>query len=128
MRLRDSPSLSSGEPIMTCSEVEKATPASERNGTTFFKVRPRVDILETNQEFLLLADMPGVSPNEIELSFEKGELTLSGARGAANYERTFSVSDVVAADQIAAEMKNGVLTVRLPKSEGMQPRKIAVQG
>jgi HSP20 family protein len=91
-------------------------------------VRPRVDILETPGEFLLVADMPGVGPEGVDLSFDKGELTLRGSRSGWKYERVFSVSDAVAADRIAAEVKNGVLTVKLPKVEAVKPRKIAVQG
>ncbi len=108
---------------MSCCAVKKAE-TTERTAA----VRPRVDILESSQEFLLVADMPGVQPGDVNLSFEKGELTLSGARGHSKYERTFAVSDVVAADRIAAEIKNGVLTVHLPKIEAVKPRKIVVQG
>jgi len=92
-------------------------------------VRPRVDILETGHEFLLVADLPGVSPNDLDLQFDKGELTMRGSRAgsrAVAFERTFTVSDMVAADRIAAELKNGVLTVKLPKIEAVKPKKIAV--
>lgn len=94
-------------------------------------LRPRVDIFETSQEFLLVADVPGVNPGDVDLRFENGELALTGIRSGprpATFSRTFTVSDVVAADRIAAEVKNGVLTVRLPKTETVKPRKIAVQG
>jgi HSP20 family protein len=109
---------------MACCAVQR-TEKKERAAT----VRPRVDILETASEFLLVADMPGVSPADVDLSFDKGELTLRGSRSgprAVQFERTFSVSDVVAADRIAAEIKDGVLTVKLPKTEAVKPRKIAV--
>lgn len=111
---------------MSCCNVKQSN-GSDRAAT----VRPRVDILETPQEFLLVSDMPGVQPNDVDLSFEKGELTLRGRRGgsrAAEFQRTFTVSDTVAADKISAEVKNGVLTVHLPKTEIVKPRKIAVQG
>jgi HSP20 family protein len=110
-----------------CAVVQKADKAEKANRTT--TVRPRVDILETGQEFLLVADLPGVNPNDVDLQFDKGELTVRGSRsGPRNlaFERTFTVSDAVAADRIGAELKNGVLTVKLPKVEAVKPRKIAV--
>jgi HSP20 family protein len=110
---------------MACCAVERTEKKEQRTAT----VRPRVDILETASEFLLVADMPGVSPTNVDLSFDKGELTLRGSRSgprAVQFERTFAVSDVVAADRIGAEIKDGVLTVTLPKTEAVKPRKIAV--
>lgn len=105
-------------------------------------VAPRVDVLETENEFLLLADLPGVRPDDVDVRFEQGELTVHGRRQAAdgarrqllgeyagaNFHRVFAVTDTVAADRIAADLKDGVLTVRLPKIEAVKPRKIAVRG
>jgi HSP20 family protein len=105
-------------------------------------VAPRVDVLETEDEFLLLADMPGVKPEDVDIRFEKGELTVHGRRPlahtgkesavreyeATSYQRTFAVAETVAADQISADLKNGVLTVRLPKVESVKPKKITVKG
>lgn len=112
--------------------------AAERTVT----VTPRVDILETEHEFLLLADLPGVAADGVDIRFEQGELTVRGKRPARNagkdeavrehpgtsFGRVFAVSETVAADKIEAELKNGVLTVRLPKVEAVKPRKIAVRG
>jgi len=97
-------------------------------------VNPRVDVLETENEFLVLADMPGVKPEDVDVRFEKGELSVHGRRpvGRENeftaYHRTFAVADVVAADKISAELKAGVLTIRLPKVEAVKPKKIVVSG
>jgi HSP20 family protein len=105
-------------------------------------VTPRVDVLETEDEFLVLADMPGVKSEDVDVRFEKGELTLHGRRAAShpgkeaslreyeatNYFRTFAVNETVAADKITAELKAGVLTVHLPKTEAVKPRKITVRG
>jgi len=104
--------------------------------------RPRVDILETDQEVLLIADMPGVRPTDVDVRFENGELTIHGRRMPSNagkkralweyepahYHRAFRLSEDVAADRIEAELKNGVLTVRLPKAEAAKPRRINVKG
>ena len=103
---------------------------------------PRVDILESDQELLLCADLPGVMPDGVDLRFENGELTLHGKcaprQPQANYvlaeyevgdfHRVFSISEDINPEKIAAELKNGVLTVHLPKSEKAKPKKIAVQG
>jgi HSP20 family protein len=104
--------------------------------------RPRVDILETEHEVLLLADMPGVKPTDVDVRFENGELTIHGRRTSSNggrrrvlweyepahYHRAFRLAEDIAADRIEAELKNGVLTVHLPKAEAAKPRRIAVKG
>lgn len=94
---------------------------------------PRVDILETDDEFLLLADLPGVRPEDVDIRFENGELAVHGRRTAggsdvASYFRTFRLSEQIAADRVEAGLKNGVLTVHLPKVEAVKPRRIAVKG
>lgn len=105
-------------------------------------VTPRADVLETDDEFLLLADMPGVAADSLDIRFENGELTLHGRRAddsagrtralweyeVTNYFRTFRLTDHIAADRIEAELKNGVLTLHLPKAEAVKPRRIAVKG
>jgi HSP20 family protein len=103
---------------------------------------PRVDIRETDNEMLLLAELPGVKPEDVDVRFENGELILHGRRHAvnagkrrtlweyevANYYRTFRVTEKIAADRIHADLKNGVLTVHLPKAEAHKPRRIAIAG
>jgi HSP20 family protein len=104
--------------------------------------RPRVDVMETENEILLLADLPGVKSGDVDVRFENGELTIHGRRFGSNagkkralteyepthYHRSFRLTEDVAADRIEAELKAGVLTVRLPKAEAAKPRKIAVKG
>lgn len=110
-----------------------------RNGVT---VAPRVDLLEKDDELLLLADMPGVKPDEVDIRFENGELSVHGRRTpnqpgkgrshweyeVTNYFRTFRLTEAIAADRISAELVNGVLTLHLPKVEAVKPRRIAVKG
>ena len=111
-------------------EREEAAEVAERAVT----VAPRVDVLETEHEFLVLADLPGVTPDRADIRFEKGELSVHGWRpagrgtGATAYHRTFAVAETVAADKISAELKAGILTIRLPKVEAVKPRRIAVAG
>jgi len=108
-----------------------AAEAAEERAVT---VSPRVDVLETEIEFVVLADVPGVKPGDVEIRFEKGELSVQGSRPAGReseataYHRTFAVAETVAADKITADLKAGVLTIRLPKVEAVKPRRIAVSG
>lgn len=111
----------------------------ENEGAT---VAPRVDILEKEDELLLFADLPGVKTDDIDLHFENGELTLHGRRRSfhegktrtsyeyevTTYQRTFRIGENIATDKIAAELKDGVLTLHLPKVEAVRPRKIAIKG
>ena len=105
--------------------------------------RPAVDIKEEENRFVIYADLPGVDPKDIEITMEKGVLTLKGERseetkeeheGYKRVERTrgsfyrrFSLPDTADAELIEAEGKNGVLEITLPKHEKVQPRKIAVR-
>src|SRR5262249_44923215 len=110
-----------------------AAPTEEREERAV-TVYPRVDVLETEDEFLVLADLPGVTPGDVDIRFEKGELSAHGRRaGSENFEpttyhRSFAVADTVAADKITAELKAGVLTIHLPKVEAVKPKRIAVKG
>jgi len=104
--------------------------------------RPNVDILELPDELLLVADMPGVKSDEIDIRFEDGELTIHGPAGArqaaetnyllmeygvGDFYRTFRVSEQVDAAKIRAEYADGVLQLHLPKIESAKPRKIKVK-
>ena len=94
---------------------------------------PAVDIYETEQELVLLADLPGVMEQDLQLEVERGILTLeaeqAAVEGAARkaYHRQFKLSERIDADAGIAELKDGVLTLRLPKSEAAKPKKIAVK-
>ncbi|MFO0967627.1 MAG: Hsp20/alpha crystallin family protein [Gemmataceae bacterium] len=103
---------------------------------------PRVDILETDGELLLYAEMPGVRPNDIDLRYEQGELILQGKttrrphagallfneNEAGDYYRVFQIHETIDASRIEAEAKNGVLLVHLPKAQEAKPRQVAVKG
>ena len=98
--------------------------------------RPVVDIIELRDELTVLADMPGTSGNDIDINFERGELTIHGRvkprqpEGTdyllGEYYRTFHVSELIDVEQISAEYSAGVLTLHLPKTEAVKPRKISV--
>jgi HSP20 family protein len=103
---------------------------------------PAVDILELPNELVLQVDLPGVKADGVDIHFERGELTVKARREPTpragrglveeflpgEYTRGFLISQDVAADKISAELKNGVLTVHLPKAEAAMPRRISVQG
>jgi len=115
-----------------------AHPETTRS-TRFFA--PRVDIFETESELLLLADLPGVDPQAIDLRYERGELILRGKvapapdRGApiveeyesGDFYRVFQIHESIDATRIEAENKNGVLTVHLPKQESVKPKQVQVR-
>ena len=110
-----------------------------RNGTTY---TPRFDIYETDQELVLVGDLPGVSPDDLEVRFENRELSIYGKvtdrhqnadmlyaeYGIGDFYRSFVVDKTIDAEKISAEMKDGVLTLHLPKVAEVQPRKIPVKG
>ena len=128
---------------MTASTV--ATPAVQQPATTEHTrhqeryVAPPVDIYETQEGLVVLADLPGVAKEALDVRVEQHRLTIRGqarhgvpgeavAREYAlvNFFRQFTLSEHVNESQITAELKSGVLTVTLPKAEAAKPRQIAV--
>lgn len=98
-----------------------------------FRITPAVDIYETDAEFVLLADLPGVEDSGLQLEVSRGVLTLAGEIQATenekqrSYYRQFMLSARIDADAGNAALKDGVLTLRLPKSEAAKPKRIAVK-
>ena len=104
---------------------------------------PAVDVLETENELKIKADLPEVQLKDIDLRIENGTLTIQGSRNFeskqdkegyhriersyGNFMRCFSVPDSVDPENVKAEYKDGVLTVTLPKKEVAKPRTIKVQ-
>ncbi len=101
---------------------------------------PSVDIIDNGEETVLYADMPGVDCDNVEITVEKNVLTLKGESqkmdysgyelvyseyGVGDFERSFTLSETVDRDNISAAMKDGVLTVKLPKA-APKTRKISV--
>ena len=104
---------------------------------------PSVDISENEKEFTLLADIPGVNPDNIDISMEKGVLTVKGERSSEtvdegeNYRRVerqsgqfyrrFTLPDSADADKIEAKSEHGVLRITIPKQEVSVSRRIEVK-
>ena len=116
---------------MTTQDVEQAHPVEQAAPIVWGT--PDVDIYETDSELVLLADMPGVTDQGLQLEVSRGVLTFEAEREVADggtrngYYRQFRISDRIDADAGQAELKNGVLTLRLPKTEAAKPKKIAVK-
>ena len=104
---------------------------------------PPVDIVETEQELILKADVPEMTEKDIAISIEKGTLTIKGERnfekkddtasyhrierGYGSFARSFGLPETVDPEKVSAAYKNGVLTVTLPKMELAKPRTIEVK-
>ena len=104
---------------------------------------PAVDIREEDARYVILADIPGVDPKDIEITMEAGVLTIKGERTDVKKEekegykrvershgtfyRRFSLPDTADADRIEAKGKDGVLAIVIPKQAKVQPRRIAVK-
>lgn len=103
---------------------------------------PAVDIKEDAESFLIVADIPGVDPKDIEVHMDNGVLTIKGEkesekkderegykrveRSFGSFYRRFSLPDTADPNGISARSNNGVLEVRIAKQERVQPRKISV--
>lgn len=117
-------------------------PARESQPAEARYVSPDVDIFETKDGYVLLAEMPGVTKDGLEVTLEGNMLTLVGRRLAegangemvyresrpVNYRRMFELDPAIDTGKINARMDQGVLTLELPKAEKVKPRKINVGG
>ena len=117
---------------------DDVTPCEHTLGGTTYS--PRFDIWENDDEMILYGDLPGVTPEDLDVRFENPVLTLHGKvsprhndikflhgeYGIGDFHRTFTVGEAIDTERISAELKNGVVTVHLPKSEKVKPRQIEV--
>jgi HSP20 family protein len=120
---------------------ERAANGDASSGATA-EWAPEVDIEEYADKFVLYADVPGVDPKSIEVTLEKGVLTLAGnrekaveaagvearrvERSSGRFFRRFSLPDTVDGEAVTAKGSNGVLEIVIPKRASSQPRKITV--
>src|SRR3954453_17420576 len=103
-------------------------------------VTPEVNIFETKDGYVLEAEMPGVNKEGLEVTLEGNELTILGRRNrpelnisplyressTADYRRVFELDPAIDTGKVNAQMNQGVLTLHLPKSEKVKPRKVTV--
>lgn len=115
---------------------------SDESSSAVAEWAPSVDIEEHADKYVLHADVPGVDPKDIEITLEKGVLTLSGSREKAveqkevesrrieritgRFLRRFTLPESVDAEAVKASGKHGVLQIVIPKREAAKPRKITV--
>jgi len=119
-------------------EVKKVAGEGTRPGPVFI---PAVDILENTNEIIVLADMPGVESNRVDIDLKDNQLMITGKVDApegekemslykefnwGDYFRQFTLSNVIDQGKISAKMENGVLRLILPKVEKVKPQKIKV--
>ncbi|MFP4405727.1 Hsp20/alpha crystallin family protein [Rhodosalinus sp.] len=118
------------------------TPAETPETTTGGRIyRPLADIVETDEGVTLMLDMPGVAPDDVDITLEQRVLTIRGKvratrpetlqlthaeYGEGDFERAFTLSDDFDPEKIGASVSLGVLTVTLPRAPEAKPRKIAV--
>ena len=103
---------------------------------------PRADIYETENEIIVLTDIPGANEETVDITLEKNILSITAYVDAAipsgfdiayaeyeegDYQRSFRLSDEIDRDKIEAVVNEGVLRLRLPKSQGAKTKKIAVK-
>jgi HSP20 family molecular chaperone IbpA len=103
--------------------------------------RPRTDIYETKDSVFVVAEMPGVGPDDVEVTLERGVLIIRGRTpeiahnsyqqvyaeyGEGDYERVFTISEAIDRDSIKAMQKDGLLTLELPKAAPAKARTIKV--
>ncbi len=119
------------------------------NGSVFEQntggLYPAVDVRETRDEVQVIAELPGISPDDVSVTVENGVLTISGEkrqeadnaddetsyrifeRRYGKFARSFTLPRTVNSDKIQARYENGVLHIALPKSEAAKPKKIPVK-
>jgi HSP20 family protein len=104
---------------------------------------PAVDVREESDAIVLQAELPGMKPEDVKVNLEGNLLTISGERkhehekteegfrrierSYGSFSRSFTLPDTVELDRCDAEMKDGILTIKLPKSARAQPRQISVK-
>jgi HSP20 family molecular chaperone IbpA len=124
----------------TIQKRENQEPVPERiEQTSYFT--PLVDIIDTDDEFVFEADLPGVKAGDVDITYDSNVLTIQGKvnprqpqnqkyiwqeYGVGHFYRQFTLHTPINADAIKAELKNGVLELRVPKSESAKTRKIQI--
>ncbi len=106
------------------------------------KVQPFTDIMHKDNSYYIVMDMPGVPKENLNISVDNDVLTVEAKTdfptfegkdllrsefGNVKYVRQFTLTDAVDKEKISASLKNGILTLTLPKAEKLQPKKIEIQ-
>lgn len=100
-------------------------------------VTPLADVYENEQEYLICADLPGVSDDGLDIQLDAERVLIHGRTsfrgeqgsdggGGADFERRFMLPDDIDREKVSASLENGVLELHLPKSEESKPRRISI--
>lgn len=126
--------------MVTATQAPAARPQAPQNAQRR-TVAPRANVFETEQTYVVAADVPGVEEKDLEVTVEKNVLTIRGKTqpapegyqlayaeyNAADYERHFTLGDQVDTENIEAQLKDGVLTLTLPKRQEVVARQIDIK-
>lgn len=129
--------------LKTCETHEQQTAAKEyaEELVTVKTLVPRSDIFESAEKITLIAEVPGANPKGVDITLENNTLTITASiephkydgyslalseHSAGKYQRSFTLSNGIDREGIEASVKNGILTLTLPKSKAMQPKRIEV--
>jgi HSP20 family molecular chaperone IbpA len=125
--------------VATTSGKQEAM-SRERTRAQELYIQPPVDIYETQDGLVLLGDLPGVAPGDLDVRLEDNILTIRGKAQHAitadpvyrefelmNFFRQFELSDQVDQEKITARINNGVLVLEMPKAEKAKPKQISVK-
>ena len=118
------------------------TPAGPGGASQLRRWVPAMDLVETDEDFVLRADLPGLTEKDVNLELDDNVLTVSGERKAeheerkegyyrverasGSFSRSLTLPEGVDADRVTASFERGVLEVRIPKPEVRKPRKVAI--
>jgi HSP20 family protein len=126
--------------VMSETQMVKKEPQSLRSADRLPTAAPPVDVYENDHEILLVADLPGVAADTLEVGLDNGELLVEAPRTAAvggsvveaeygdcRFQRRFALPAGIDAAKVTADLRNGVLELHLPKAEAVKPRRIEVR-
>lgn len=121
----------------------QARPSGEQESMTVSEWTPLVDIIEDDKDYVIKAELPEVNKGDVKVTVENGLLTISGERkfekeekgkryhrverAYGSFVRCFSLPDDTDSDKVNAEFKDGVLKVRVAKSEHARPKQVEVK-
>ena len=117
-------------------------PSPANGGSALRRWMPAMDLVETDDHFVLRADLPGMSQDDVKIEFEDGTLTVSGERKAEHesknegyyrverafgaFSRSLTLPQGIDPEAVTANFENGVLEIRVPKPEERKPRRIEI--
>ncbi|MDR8393253.1 Hsp20/alpha crystallin family protein [Aliifodinibius sp. S!AR15-10] len=115
----------------------------EREGNNFDVWAPNTDMVETDDEYVIKVDLPGIPKEDVNINFKDNRLTISGERKKESKEekenymrreryhgsflRSFTLPNAVKEDDIKAKYRDGVLTINVKKAEESKPKKVKIE-